>query len=95
MIEMNYKCVVPLVRGLMSLGATCPGCGRPFDDALDIGVTHIVPPRHRQDWARMHARNTWIGCKSCCRTLWHQPFEVWFDEQWDANRSAGAWKRVQ
>lgn len=81
MTEMNYRWLVPVMRELMSDGQ-CLSCGHAFLGERDIQIEHIEPPRHKQDWARLHARNLGLFCGVCTTTRRGKPFEQWLREQW-------------
>src|SRR5215472_10194657 len=81
MTQMNYQTLVPVLRGLMSPKALCQSCGHPFFNELDIQIDHYYPPRHPQDWERLHARNLLMICTSCHYSKGDKPFQVWLDEQ--------------
>ncbi len=85
--QMNYRGLVPLMRILMSEDGRCLSCGHPFVNERDIQIEHIEPPRHHQDWARLHARNLRLFCGSCNRTKSDKSFVEWLDEQEGARRS--------
>jgi 5-methylcytosine-specific restriction endonuclease McrA len=80
-IQMNYIALVPVLRAMMTEEGLCLGCGHPFQNERDIQIEHLEPPRHRQDWARLHARNVRLACGSCNRTKGAKPFAIWLDEQ--------------
>lgn len=64
-VNMNHRALVGPYRAAMADDATCKSCGHPFDDEKDIQFEHREPPRHAQDWARLHARNIDMACGSC------------------------------
>jgi hypothetical protein len=84
---MNFQALVPLLRAMMTDEALCLNCGHPFVNERDIQIEHREPPRHRQDWARLHARNLGFSCASCNRTKSNKPNDVWLDEQEGARLS--------
>jgi len=86
-VQMNYRALVPELRALMTDEGLCKGCGHPFVNERDIQIEHIEPPRDRDDWARLHARNLRLCCGSCNRTKGHKPFADWLDEQEGARLS--------
>jgi 5-methylcytosine-specific restriction endonuclease McrA len=82
MTQMNYhNGLVPLMRILMSDEGRCITCGHAFLNEHDIQIEHIRPPRHNQDWARLHARNLRLFCASCNRSKSNKPFDDWLDEE--------------
>jgi hypothetical protein len=58
-----------------------------FLNERDVQLEHIEPPRHPQDWARLHARNIRVLCGSCKRTKGRDPFAEWLDDQEGARLS--------
>ena len=85
--QMNYRALVPELRGLMTHEGLCKGCGHEFLSERDIQIEHIEPPRFPDDWARLHARNLRLCCGSCNRTKGQKPFAQWLDEQEGARLS--------
>jgi len=79
--QMNYASLVPMLRAMMTSGSTCQMCGHDFVGERDIQIEHCEPPRNKQDWARLHARNVRFACGSCNRTKSKKPFAHWLDEQ--------------
>jgi hypothetical protein len=79
MIQMNYRALVPLMRRLMN-GGLCKGCGHRFANELDLQIEYYDPPRHAQDWARLHEQNVLLLCSSCSSTKTDKPFDQWLDE---------------
>jgi hypothetical protein len=86
-MHMNYRSLVPELRGLMTSEGLCKGCGHDFLNERDIQIEHIEPPRFAKDWARLHARNLRLCCGSCNRTKGQKPFSQWLDEQEGARLS--------
>jgi hypothetical protein len=86
-VNMNYASLVPMLRAMMSDEGLCTSCGHTFLNERDIHIEHIEPPRHRQDWARRHARNLRLLCASCNDTKGPKPFAIWLDEQESARLS--------
>jgi hypothetical protein len=86
-VEMNYRALVPELRGLMTDEGLCKGCGHGFVNERDIQIEHAEPPRFPRDWARLHARNLRLNCGSCNRTKGQKPFAQWLDEQEGARLS--------
>jgi hypothetical protein len=80
-MQMNYRALVPELRGLMTPEGLCKVCGHEFLHERDIQIEHIEPPRFPKDWARLHARNLRLCCGSCNRTKGQKPFAQWLDEQ--------------
>jgi hypothetical protein len=85
--QMNYRALVPLMRVLMGSEGMCLACGHAFLNERDIHIDHIEPPRHEQDWARLHARNLRLACDACNKTKGKKPFIDWLDEQEGARLS--------
>jgi hypothetical protein len=77
--EMNYRALVPLLRAVLT--SRYLGCGHRFDNERDVQIGYYEPPRSAPDWARLHARNTWLAYRSCTRTKAATPFAVWLDAQ--------------
>lgn len=76
----------------------CRSCGHPFLGQDDIQIEHREAPRGLGDWAREHARNIGIFCKSCNNTKNDKPYAIWLDEQEAArlaNESHRATPRIQ
>ena len=44
-IQMNYRALVPELRGLMTTEGLCKGCGHEFLNERDIQIEHIEAPR--------------------------------------------------
>jgi hypothetical protein len=86
-MQMNYRSLVPELRGLMTDEGLCKGCGHEFLNERDIQIEHIEPPRFTNDFARLHARNLRLCCGSCNRTKGQKPFAQWLDEQEGARLS--------
>jgi hypothetical protein len=82
MTQMIYRRLVPIMRALMGPKARCQACGHGFANELDIQIDHRYPPRHAQDWARLHAGNLWLICSSCHDNKGAKDFQVWLDDQW-------------
>jgi hypothetical protein len=68
MTQMNYAALVSDMRAFMTDEGRCPSCGHAFRNERDIQIVHILPPRHAQDWARLHTGNIRFLCGSCNRT---------------------------
>jgi hypothetical protein len=85
--QMNYRALVPELRGLMTSEGLCKGCGHEFQNERDIQIEHIEPPRSAKDWARLHARNLRLCCGSCNRTKGNKRFSDWLDDQEGARLS--------
>lgn len=85
--QMNYRALVPELRAMMSPEAFCLCCGHKFLNERDIQIEHLEPPRHNQDWARLHTRNIRLACASCNGTKARKPFSHWLDEQEGARLS--------
>jgi hypothetical protein len=66
---------------MMTDEGICTSCGHPFLNERDIQLEHREPPRHAQDWARLHARNIGLACGSCNRTKSGKSYAAWLDEQ--------------
>ncbi len=79
--NMNYQALVPALRSMMTPEGRCHCCGHTFMNERDIQIEHREPPRHRQDWARLHARNLGLTCQSCNGTKLDKPYAEWLDEQ--------------
>jgi len=86
-VQMNYRALVPQLRGLMTDEGLCNGCGHKFVNERDIQIEHIEAPRSQNDIARLHARNLRLCCGSCNRTKGQKPFSQWLDEQEGARLS--------
>ena len=82
MTQMNYGTLVPQMRAAMAEGATCLSCGCRFMNERNIQIEYREPPRHSQDWERLHAYNIFLLCASCSSTKRGKPFAEWLDEQW-------------
>lgn len=82
--NMNYRALVPYYRAAVSPEGLCLSCGHPYDNERDIQIEHRSPPRHRRDWARLHARNLSLACGNCNGTKTSKEYEAWLDEQEDA-----------
>lgn len=86
-INMNYRALVPYYRAALSSEGLCLSCGHPYDDEKDVQIEHRAPPRHKQDWARLHARNLGFACANCNGTKTSKEYERWLDEQEDCRLS--------
>lgn len=93
-IQMNYQALVPIYRVLCSPEARCLSCGHPFDNERDIQIEHIDPPRHAQDWARLHARNLHFLCGSCNRTKTNRDHNLWLDDSEDTRLSNASYREI-
>jgi hypothetical protein len=80
-IQMNYRALVAPFRASLTDEGLCLGCGHKPLNERDVQIEHLEPPRHRQDWARLHTRNTRLTCGSCNRTKSAKVFSQWLDEQ--------------
>lgn len=84
-VNMNYRSLVAKYAGLLLAlaqgDAYCQSCGHHFDNERDIQIEHRAPPRHPQDWARLHARNLDFLCTACNGTKTDKVYEAWLDEQ--------------
>jgi len=87
MVNMNYAALVPMLRVMMTPEGRCLCCGHPFLNERDIQIEHREPPRHPQDWARLHARNLGLACQSCNGTKGRKSYALWLDEQEEARLS--------
>ena len=85
--NLNYRALVPVFRAMLTDEGICASCGHPFDNERDIQIEHRAPPWHRQDWARLHARNLDIGCTNCNRRKSNRPYEQWLDDAEEARLS--------
>jgi HNH endonuclease. len=85
MVNMNYYELVEQLKAKMDPFGHCKSCGHEFVNERDIQLDHILPPRHKQDTARLHARNIQLLCASCNNTKGAKDYAVWLDEQ-DAAR---------
>jgi 5-methylcytosine-specific restriction endonuclease McrA len=81
LVNMNFRALVPMLRAMMTPEGLCTSCGHPFLNERDIQLEHREPPRHSQDWARLHARNIGLACTSCNGTKGPKPYAIWLDEQ--------------
>jgi 5-methylcytosine-specific restriction endonuclease McrA len=86
-INMNYRAKVPVFRAMMTPEGLCTSCGHPFDNERDIQIEHRAPKRHRQDWARLHARNLDIACTNCNGRKSNKSYEQWLDDEEEARIS--------
>lgn len=86
-IQMNYQALVPMYRAALTDEALCLSCGHRPDHERDIQIDHIEPPRHAQDWARLHARNLRLICDSCNKAKGNKPYAEHLDEQEGARLS--------
>jgi hypothetical protein len=88
MTTLNYQALIPVLRAMMTPEGRCLSCGHGFLDEGDSQIEHLEPPRHKQDWARLHARNLRIECcGSCNRTKGSKSFAEWLDDQEGARLS--------
>jgi hypothetical protein len=81
MVQMNYRGLIEDFRIRLEDNAVCCGCGHGFMNERDIQIDHILPPRHAQDWARLHTRNLRLFCASCNRAKGKKSFSQWLDDQ--------------
>ena len=79
--QMNYRALVPWMRAMMTDEGLCIACGHAFVNERDIQIDHLFPPRHRQDWGRLHTRNVRLGCGSCNNSKGSKEPDQWLDEQ--------------
>lgn len=86
-VNMNYQALVPVYRAMLTVEGLCTSCGHEFDNERDVQIEHREPPRHQQDWARLHARNLGIACASCNGTKGKKSYTEWLDEQESARLS--------
>jgi hypothetical protein len=93
MEDLNYESLIAPMRAFMGDDGLCNNCGHAFLGERDIQLEHREPPRHDQDWARLHARNIGFSCGSCNRPKTNKTYVVWLDEEEDARLSAEAWQR--
>jgi 5-methylcytosine-specific restriction endonuclease McrA len=87
LVNMNYRALVPVVRAMMTPEGRCTSCGHPFLNERDIQLEHREPPRHDQDWARLHARNIGIACASCNRRKASKSYAQSLDDEEEARLS--------
>lgn len=80
-VNMNWQALIAFLRAMMTPEGLCTNCGHPFDNERDIQLDHNEPPRHDNDWARLHARNISIRCGSCNRGKSDTPYAQWLDDQ--------------
>jgi 5-methylcytosine-specific restriction endonuclease McrA len=88
--DLNYWSLLPFLRAALSADGLCPNCGHEFNEERDVQFDHVEPPRHRQDFARLHARNVTILCGSCNNTKAAKAYADWLDDQEEARLSANA-----
>jgi hypothetical protein len=81
MTQMNYQSLVPMMRAFLSNDATCVCCGHSFVGESDVQIEHVQPPRHDQDWARLHTRNIRLACRSCNNGKGKMPYLQWLDDE--------------
>jgi hypothetical protein len=79
--EMNFQSLVPGMRAMMTPEASCTNCGHAFDSEPDIQFDHNSPPRHDNDYARIHARNITLRCASCNGGKSDTPYDDWLDQE--------------
>jgi hypothetical protein len=84
---MGYRTLVADFRAKMSPEGLCNGCGHPFLNERDIQLEHREPPRHAQDWARLHAENISLACAACNRMKGHKTYVQWLDDRESARLS--------
>lgn len=87
LVEMNYRALIAPMRAMMSNEGLCLNCGHEFLNERDIQIEHRAPPRHPQDWARLHARNLWLACTACNASKGAKSYEFWLDEQESVRQS--------
>jgi hypothetical protein len=80
-VDMNWRALVPVFRAMCTPEAFCLSCGHKFDHERDIQIEHRAPPRHIDDYARIHARNIGLACASCNRGKSIAPYEEWLDRE--------------
>ena len=80
-VNMNYRALVPVLRAMLGPEGVCLSCGHKFVNERDIQIEHRFPPRHRQDWARLHARNLTLLCGSCNNGKHSIDPAIWLDDQ--------------
>lgn len=78
--QMNYQSLVAPLNARMQPVGKCH-CGHVFVNERDIRIDYVVPPRHDQDWERLHSRNLFFLCGSCHRAKGSTPYDVWLHEQ--------------
>ena len=69
----------------------CEAHGEPLRSASDVSPVHLEPPRHPQDWERLHARNVHLFCGACAQAVTTHGFAAWLDRQ--AARAGGSRRR--
>jgi hypothetical protein len=82
MTQMNYASLVVPLRAAMAEGSICLSCGCRFMNERDIQIEYREPPRHSQDWERLHVQNIFLLCASCGSTKRGKPFAEWLHERW-------------
>jgi hypothetical protein len=87
MVNMNYRSLVPIMRAMMTDEGLCTSCGHSFDNERDIQLEHREPPRHAQDWTRLHSRNIGIFCGSCNRRKSGKSYAQWLEDEEEARLS--------
>lgn len=85
--QLNYRALVPYMRAMLTPEGLCISCGHPFLNERDVQIEHNAPPRHNQDWARWHARNTRLLCASSNLRKGKKPYEQWLDDEESARLS--------
>ena len=81
-VEMNWRHLVPYMRGMLAEGASCLSCGECFRDEQDITIDHGLTPRDLpggRDFAREHAMNIALRCASCNKSKKDTDLSAWFD----------------
>jgi hypothetical protein len=81
MVQMNYRALLPQLRGLLSADGVCTSCGRKFSGEHDIRFDYVRPPRADNDWERLHVRNLHLCCTRCSRSKRNKTYEQWLDDQ--------------
>jgi 5-methylcytosine-specific restriction endonuclease McrA len=86
-INLNYRALVPIFRAMLTPEGLCTSCGHPFDNERDVQIEHREPWRHRQDWARWHARNCGIACTNCNNRKKGRSYAQWLEDEEQARLS--------
>jgi len=93
MNDLNYRSLVVPLRAVLDHpeDAVCGNCGHGYINERDCQLDHREPPRHDQDFARLHATNVTLVCASCNTSKGNREYSVWLDEQEQTRRSVAAY----
>jgi len=82
LLDLKWETLIPPLEAAITVGL-CQRCGHRYNSVADITFDHGEPPRDelKPDWAREHADNIRLRCKSCNVSKRDMAYSDWLDSQ--------------